>query len=164
VSAIALAVVAIGLLVAALRGRSAQLIGAGVFLSLITLALTVTGLSGTQGYGEQRWTPTSVSEVQPMYTLNGGEGVLDLTGVSVPAGQVLEVDVDVKAGHAAVILPADTNFDATCTANVGRVECLDEADSGWNNDQTAVRDDVTDRGTIDLDVHVGAGFAEVSHG
>ena len=164
VSAIALAVVALGLLVAAIRGRSAHLVGPGIFLALITLALTVTGLSGTGGYGEQRWTPASVGEVESRYTLNGGEGVLDLSGITVPAGQVLDVDVDVRAGHASVILPADTNYEATCSANVGRVECLDVAASGWDNDQTAVRTDVTDRGTIDIDVHVGAGYAEVSHG
>ena len=59
VSAIALTVVAIGLLIGSLRGRAAQLIGPGIFLSLVTLALTITGINGTTGYGQQTWVPLS---------------------------------------------------------------------------------------------------------
>ncbi len=164
VSAIALAVVAIGLLIAALRGRTAQLIGPGIFLSLVTIALTVTGISGTSGYGEQNWVPLSADQVQPSYQLNGGQGTLDLTQVAVKSGQTLDIDVDVKAGHAEVILPANTNYVVECSANAGRVDCLDSEDSGWKSEGSATETRFSDKGTIHLDVQVGAGYAEVHHG
>ncbi len=63
VSAIALAVVGVGLILAALRGRGRPLIGPGIFLALLTLALTVTGVNGTQNYGGKVWTPASVAEI-----------------------------------------------------------------------------------------------------
>ena len=98
VSAIPLAIVAVGLLIASLRGRSAGLIGPGIFLSLVTLALAVTGLSGTSGYGEQTWQPTTVAEVQDTYEFNAGQGVLDLSALEVKSGQQVVVDVEVGAG------------------------------------------------------------------
>ena len=168
VSAIALAIVAVGLLIASLRGRSANLIGPGIFLSLVTLALAVTGLSGTSGYGEQTWRPTSVADVQANYEFNAGQGVLDLSALEVKSGQQVTIDVEVSAGHAEVILPAassGTNYDVTCSANAGRVDCLGEHDEGWRTERSAISTGNTDAGTIVLDVHVGAGYAEVTqHG
>lgn len=164
VSAVALAVVAIGLLIAALRGRTAQLIGPGVFLCMVTIALTVTGISGTSGYGEQSWTPTSLDQVRPSYVLNGGQGTLDLRQIAVKAGETVDVEVEVKAGHAEVTLPADTNYVVECSTNAGRVDCVGESDSGWHSVAGGTETRYSDKGTIHLDVQVGAGYAEVHHG
>jgi len=165
VSAIPLAVIAVGLLIASLRGRTAGLIGPGVFLSLVTAALAVTGLTGTEGYGEQAWHPATVAEVQPGYVLNGGQGTVDLSAVRPEAGKSLAVDVEVKAGHAQVILPAEANYQVSCSANAGRVDCLGASGEGWRTERTVTDTDNSDVGTIVLDVHVGAGYAEVTqHG
>src|SRR6185312_5357826 len=165
VSAIPLAVVAIGLLIASLRGRSAGLIGPGIFLSLVTLALAVTGLTGTSGYGEQTWRPTTVAEVQDTYEFNAGQGVLDLSALETKLGEQVVIDVEVGAGHAEVILPAassGTNYDVTCSANAGQVDCLGQQAEGWRTERSATDTSHSDAGTIVLDVHVGAGYAEVT--
>ena len=59
VAATALVVVALGLLIGSLRGRGQWLIGPGIFLSALTVALAITGIDGTGVYGQQTWRPAS---------------------------------------------------------------------------------------------------------
>ena len=164
VAATALAVLAIGLFVGSLRGRGLSLIPMGVFLSFVTLALTVTGIDGTSGYGQQTWAPTTVNSVQQEYVLNGGQGTLDLRGLSVPAGRTVSTEVEVRAGQASVIIPAEANVEVTCTTNAGEVDCLGNVENGLHKETSATQDGSSDEGTIDLTVHVGAGQAEVRNG
>ncbi len=166
VSATALAVVALGLLVGSFRGRGQSLIGPGIFLSVLTLGLTVTGINGTTGYGQQTWAPTSVAAAtaQSPFELNGGQGTLDLSRLTVPAGQIANIDVEVRAGQASVIVPDDATVNATCTANAGEVDCLGVQSDGLQQEVTSRQDGSSDEGTINLTVHVGAGQAEVRNG
>jgi phage shock protein PspC (stress-responsive transcriptional regulator) len=164
VSAIALTVVAIGLLIGSLRGRGHSLIGPGIFLSAVTLALTVTGIDGTSGYGQQTWTPTTTTGVQDEYVLNGGQGTLDLRNLTVPAGDTVTTEVEVRAGQATVLLPADTKANVTCTTNAGEVDCLGNIENGLHRETTATQPGSSDNGQINLSVHVGAGQAEVRNG
>ena len=101
VAAIALTVIATGLFIGALRGRGHGLIGPGIFLSLVTVALAVTGLDARAAYGEQRWAPATTQAVESEYVINGGQGVLDLSQLTVPAGQTVGTEVEVRAGQAA---------------------------------------------------------------
>jgi len=163
VAASALAVVAVGLLIGSLRGRGMALIGPGIFLSLVTIALTITGISGVSGYGQHTWTPTTVAAAESSdYVLNGGQGTLDLTQLTVPAGQRADVNLEVHAGQAQVIVPADTTVNAICTTNAGQVNCLDETASGLHKEISPSHPGSSDNGTINLTVHVGAGEAEVT--
>ena len=164
VAATALAVVAVGLLIGSLRGRGQSLIGPGIFLSFVTLALTITGISGTTGYGQQTWAPTTTSAVQSEYVLNGGQGELDLRGLALPAGSQVTTGVDVRAGQASVIVPADAAVNVTCSTNAGDVDCLGTVENGLHKETTVNQRGSSDKGTITLDVHVGAGQAEVRRG
>jgi hypothetical protein len=164
VAATALAVVAIGLLIGSLRGRGQSLIGPGIFLSLVTLALTITGIDGTSGYGQQTWAPTSQASLQQEYVLNGGQGELDLRNLAVPAGSTLATEVEVRAGQASVIVPDDVAVNVTCTTNAGEVDCLGSRESGLRQEVTVHQPGSSDLGTINLNVHVGAGQAEVRNG
>jgi hypothetical protein len=163
VSAIALGVLAVGLLISALRGRGYSLIGPGVFLSLVTLALAVTGISGTGGYGATNLHPT-YADLQNSYSSNAGEFRLDLSGVTIPKGEVKSVEVDLKGGHAEVVVPVGMNVNATCEAQVGHTECLGEVSDGVRKLSTGHAAGQTDSGTLNLDVKVNAGFAEVING
>jgi hypothetical protein len=164
VAATALAVLAIGLLIGSLRGRGHWLIGPGIFLSALTLALTITGIDATAGYGQQTWTPTSQATLQQEYVLNGGQGVLDLRNLEVPAGSTVATEVEVRAGNATVIVPDDVAVNVTCSANAGDVDCLGSQESGLRQEVMVGRPGSSDNGTINLDVHVGAGQAEVRNG
>lgn len=168
VSAIALTVVAFGLIIAALRGRGRPLIGPGIFLALLTLALTVTGISGTQGYGAQHWTPTSIDEIDNQtFTWNAGGGTLDLSALDIAADTTVTTTLEVRAGEAAVIVPADVTVHATCSANIGQVDCLTITQDGLRPTVTTTQVPAAGTapgGTLDLTVKVGAGHVTVRHG
>jgi len=163
VAAIALGVLGLGLLFSALRGRGSSLIGPGIFLSLVTLALAVTGVSGTSGYGAATYHPT-YAELQSSYSANAGELRLDLSGVSIPKGVVKTVDVDLKGGHAMVTVPAGMNVRAVCEAQVGHTDCLGHISDGVRGQSTNTVGQNAGSGTLDLNVKVNAGFAEVTNG
>jgi hypothetical protein len=164
VAATALIVVALGLLIGSFRGRGQWLIGPGIFLSALTVALAITGINGTDGYGQQTWRPVSWETVQPQYVLNGGQGELDLSGLTVPAGKTVTTEVEVHAGQASVIVPVDANVNVTCTTNAGDVDCLGNVESGLKKQTSATQNPSSDQGKINLSVHVGAGQAEVRNG
>ena len=164
VSGLTLAVLAVGLLFSALRGGGRSLIGGGVFLSLVTLALAVTGLSGTSAYGSTDLRPTSLEELQDSYRANAGELGLDLRSLTIPRGTTKTVDVDLKAGHALVQVPAGMTVNAVCSADVGHTECLGGTSDGVRKQSTGAATGSTDSGTLQLTVHLRAGFAEVVRG
>ncbi|HEY5878416.1 MAG TPA: PspC domain-containing protein [Nakamurella sp.] len=164
VSAVALTIVAVGLLIGSLRGEGRSLIGPGIFLSLVTLALTITGISGTTGYGQQTWVPTSVAAAQQEFVLNGGQGTLDLRQLPVPAGTTVDTEVTVRAGQATVIVPKTVTVNVSCTANAGEVDCLGKYAEGLRQDVSQTQPGSSDKGTINLTVHVGAGQGTVRNG
>jgi len=164
VAATGLLVLAVGLLVGSLSGgRGKSLIGPGIFLSLVTLALTITGIRGTEGYGQQTWTPT-VATLSSQYELNGGQGELDLRKLAVPAGQTVTTELEVRAGQASVIVPEEMNLDVTCSTNAGQVDCLGIVDEGLRSEISNTQDGSSDQGRVKLTVHTGAGQAEVRNG
>jgi phage shock protein PspC (stress-responsive transcriptional regulator) len=164
VSAVALTIVAIGLLIGSLRGEGRSLIGPGIFLSLVTLALTITGISGTTGYGQQTWVPTSVAAAEQDFVLNGGQGTLDLRRLDLEPGQTVDTEVTVRAGQATVIVPTEATVNVTCTANAGEIDCLGEVKDGLQQEITRTQQGSPDEGTINLTVHVGAGQGTVRNG
>lgn len=161
VSGLTLAVLAVGLLFSALRGGGRSLIGGGVFLSLVTLALAVTGLTGTSAYGSTDVRPASSAQLQDSYSANAGELDLDLRAVTIPRGTTRTVDVDMKAGHALVQVPAGMTVNAVCSADVGHTECLGGTSDGVRKQSMGTATGSSDSGTLQLNVHLRAGFAEV---
>lgn len=157
VAGAALAVVALGLLAQSLRGRSLTLIGPGVFLSLATLALSVTGISGTATAGDVIWTANQTTPLQDSYRLSAGNGTLDLTGLTIDAGGTVSTSVEVNAGQAKVLVPANVAVDVTCSSNAGQIDCLGVTLDGLNQSATGHQNAPGAAGTLELEVHVGAG-------
>ena len=165
VAGIALAVLALGLLISGVRGRGYALIGPGVFLSLVTMALAVTGISGITNYGKMAYHPANFSNVDPTYRANAGELTLDLSSITIPKGTEKAVNVELKGGHAEVIVPKGMNVAATCEVEVGRADCLGQAARGGHRQPTnSTITGTAESGTLNLNVKVNAGFAEVSTG
>jgi predicted membrane protein len=76
----------------------------------------------------------------------------------------VRTSVSVDAGEARVIVPANVNVDVTCTADVGDVRCLN-ASQNWRDISMHQVDNVPNAvGTLQLDVHAGAGDVEVVRG
>lgn len=164
ISASALAVVAVGLFFSAVTGRRrSNLIGLGILLSAATLFLTLTGLNGTGGIGERNWTPTTTTEADQHYTLQAGDATLDLSQLpALKPGETVTTSVNLKVGHLTVLVPNGVNVEATCSSNLGSMQCLDERSSGWHNRRaSSVPAAAPKAGTIKLDAQVGVGDLEV---
>ena len=172
VSGIALAVVAVGLFLSAVRGRGRNLVTPGIVLSVLTVGLSITGISGIDNYGEMDWTPTSIAEVRSDYRINAGDAGLDLRQLVIPAGEVRNVTVSVGAGNATVVVPASMNVNLTCVTTAGDTDCLGTQANGFNLSgeplvATQIGSGETDKvktGVLNLTVKVGAGQATVSRG
>ena len=164
VAAIPLVLIALGLLLSAAAGRGLALVGPAILLTVVTLALGVTGLRGTDGYGNENWQATA-GTLASSYTLQTGAGTLDLSQVAVPKGQTLHTELTVRAGRATVVLPQGSTSELTCTVAAGQAVCLDQKVAGLHESiqqQNAGTDD--NAGTLDVTVTVHGGFAQVSRG
>jgi len=160
VTGVALGIIAVGLVAASLRGNGGRmLIGHGVFLAVLTLVLSVSGLSGTSGYGQQTWSPTTVGAVAESYYWNAGQATLDLSQLDVAPGDTVRTDVTVGGGQVTVLLPADTTVAASCSATVGQVDCLGRQFSGVRAQYAAEQTGSGQHGVIDIDIHSNAGQA-----
>lgn len=165
ISASALAVLAVGILFSAIRGRRSRLIGAGIMLSIVTAFLTLTGLDGSEGFGGRQWTPQSFDQVDRQYRLSAGDATLDLSDVEVPEqGQLRPVKVGLSTGNLTVIVPEDANVTANCSANLGHIDCLGQGADGMVKSATATGPTVAGKSGFALDLHVGAGNLEVRRG
>jgi phage shock protein PspC (stress-responsive transcriptional regulator) len=161
VTGVALGVVGLGLLVGAFAGRGRALIPLGVFLSLVTIALGVTGIQGTSGFGNEHWQPTSLADVAKPFQVQAGHGDLDLSNLSVPAGQTADVTLIVRAGRADVTLPQGVTTNLTCQAGAGSFDCLGKQQDGTDQNSTQVVQGDAEHGTLNVSVQVKAGYAEV---
>lgn len=162
----AVAVVAVGALLSATRGRRSPLIVVGIVLAAVTAVLSVTGITGHAGFGDREWAPTGVDALARSYSLDAGDATLDLRSVQVPAGQTRAVSVDLGLGNLTVLLPSGTTAQVACATNVGSVSCLSEGADGFRPRVTTATTGAaaTDRGTFDLDFHVGMGDLTVRVG
>lgn len=179
VAGLTVGVIGIGLVLASLRGRRGRvLIGPGIFLALVTMALTVTGISGTTGYGQHTWTPTA-GDIQSSYVWNAGQVTLDFSHYRFDPATPVTTSLSLGAGQATVIVPNGVTVDATCSARVGDVRCAGTDRSGRQPTVTTVwpggipaaptppeppsaaPSTARQAGMLTIHVHVNAGQAEV---
>lgn len=168
----ALAVFGLGVAVSAFLGRT----GAGsVFLALVTAALLAgsTQLPKDISTHWQRasWQPAAVAEVRPKYDLGTGVGTLDLTGVRLADGQTLATSAQVGVGRLRLVVPADATVRLNIEVGVGDIQLPGEdkkdVDVAPGKHKTVTLSPTTTGkrgggGTLDVDLQVGMGQAEVS--
>jgi phage shock protein PspC (stress-responsive transcriptional regulator) len=163
VAAAMLAVLGIGLLVGAFRGRARWLIAPAVVMLLVAQIASVVPrvVSDTagSGVGERRWAPTTTSS---SFELGAGSATLDLSRL--PAGSV-DIDASVGLGELVVIVPADTRLVLDGSVGVGEIDLpaqrpLEGADLDVQRtfEPLTTTSDVT---TVDLTAEVGLGSLEV---
>ena len=159
-----LAIVAIGLIVGAFRGRARWLIAPAVVLLLATqlAAVVPRALNGSfdGGVGERRWTPT-VSQPAP-FELGAGDARLILG--SLPAGPAT-ITAHVGIGQLTVTVPPNTRVVLHAHVGAGEVDLPGIAPQSGTSLETqttieppAGRDVTT---TVDLTVDIGLGQLEV---
>ncbi|WP_405618072.1 PspC domain-containing protein [Streptomyces sp. NBC_00076] len=168
--AYALAVLGVGIAISAFRGRT----GAGsIFVAIITAGL----LAGSTALPENidthwmrtTWRPAAEADLQRKYSLGTGVGTLDLTGLRLAGGQMLESEVEVGVGRVRVIVPPNVTVKMQIDVGVGDIQLpgdkekdVDVAPGRYKQLTLTPDPGVRNTGTIDLDLQVGVGQAEVS--
>jgi Cell wall-active antibiotics response 4TMS YvqF len=164
--ALALAVLGIGLLVGAWRGRARGLVWIGIVLSVVTLVASVAGpwhdRRGRNGV-DLDLRPTSVSELPANADYSAGQVRYDLTAVPFD-GQSARLDAEIGFGQIVVTVPKDVDVTVHASTGVGPVDLLgDDTGDGFGTDRTItdLGADGAGGGTLDLDLHAGFGSLEV---
>ena len=164
VAAAMLAVLAIGLLVGAFRGKARWLIAPAIVLLLVAQAAIAipraVSSSWGSGVGDRTWSPT-VSQPAP-FELGAGSAQLDLT--KLPAGPAT-VSAKVGAGTIIVLVRDDTTLVLHGRIGAGDVILPDQPTTNGTSlvlkstvDATTAADPRT---TVDLTVDIGLGELEV---
>nr|WSY52398.1 PspC domain-containing protein [Streptomyces sp. NBC_00886] len=168
--ACALLVFGLGIAVSAFLGRT----GAGsVFLAIVTAGLLAASAALpkdlTTHWERLTWQPTAVAEVQTKYDLGNGVGTLDLTRLRLAKGQTVATDAEVGVGQLKVIVPSDVTVKLNVDVGVGDIQLPGDdkkdvdVEPGKHQQVTLTpATGVKSTGTLNLDLQVGVGQAEVS--
>lgn len=164
--AVALGVVALGLLVGSAAGRARGLIALGVLLALAlgvtTAAERLDGVASGQS-GDVHWQPVAVAAVQPAYEHGFGGAVLDLRSVAFQGSDSVATRLTNGAGEVTVLLPPNVDVTVRAEVGAGQIDALGRRSDGLGGDVRAT-DNGTDGpggGRLDLRIQLGAGNVEV---
>ncbi|KUN98949.1 PspC domain-containing protein [Streptomyces caeruleatus] len=168
--ACALLVLGLGIAVSSFLGRT----GAGsIFLAIVTAGLLAASAALPKDISthwvERDWRPAAVADVQQQYDLGTGVGTLDLTRLTIAEDKTLTTRADVGVGRLKVIVPKDVTVQLSIDVGVGDIQLpgddrqdVDVA-PGKHKELTLTPPAGTkEAGTMDLDLSVGVGQAEVS--
>jgi phage shock protein PspC (stress-responsive transcriptional regulator) len=157
-SAIALLIVACGLIAGAWFGRSRALIALGLLLIPFTAAATLVHEPLTGGTGNVTVAPQRLADVPGAYHLIAGKLTVDLSQVSVGSGSQ-SVTATVAFGQLTVVVPPGINVDLHGHVGGGQVTLLGAYDNGVNIDKAVNLTPSSTTGTLHL--YLSAGFGEV---
>jgi phage shock protein PspC (stress-responsive transcriptional regulator) len=166
-TALALAVIGLGLLVGSWLGRARWLIPIGAILSLFLGVGTVVGDWDRPSRIETiSQSPTTVDQIEPSYTVDWGEIRLDLSDVDFSTSAPVRVFIAVSGGGTAqVILPPNVDADVDARIDLGDVNVFDNHWGGVEHRRRTITDlgvDGSGGGRITLDIEVGLGEVKVT--
>ncbi|MFH8237313.1 PspC domain-containing protein [Streptomyces sp. NPDC018321] len=168
--ACALAVFGVGIAVSAFLGRT----GAGsIFLAIITAGLLAGSTTLPKDVGtdwvRRTWEPTTVAGVREQYDIGAGTGTLDLSRLDLAEGQTVTTRADVGMGRIQVVVPPDVTVRLSVEVGVGDIQLpgddkkdVDVAPGKHKEVTLPPTADGENAGTLDLDLQVGVGQAEVT--
>jgi phage shock protein PspC (stress-responsive transcriptional regulator) len=168
--ACALIVIGLGVAISSYLGRT----GAGsIFLAVLTAGLLAGAAALPKDIGthwtKETWRPAAVAEVQQKYDLGTGVGTLDLTRLDLTKGQTVTARAEVGVGKLKVIVPKDATVQLSIDVGVGDIQLPGDdqedvdVEAGKYKEATLTPPKGTkSSGTLDLDLQVGVGQAEVS--
>ncbi|MFJ8051678.1 PspC domain-containing protein [Streptomyces luteogriseus] len=168
--ACALAVLGLGIAVSAFLGRT----GAGsIFLAILTAGLlagaAVLPKDIDTHWARTTWQPATVADVQPRYDLGTGVGTLDLSKLDVSGKQTVTTQAEVGMGKLRVLVPEDVTVRLDVEVGIGDLQLPGDdpkdvdVQPGRHKEITlSPAEGVEKSGTVDLDLQVGMGQAEVT--
>ncbi|MFI9506452.1 PspC domain-containing protein [Nocardia sp. NPDC052566] len=154
IGAVALAVLALGLIAGAfLRRGYGLLVLTAPLAGFVVLASLVGPIDfDNGGVGDQAWAPTTTADLQDNYEVGAGSATLDLRTLNLTQSRTVHVSVGL--GDARVLLPPNMLVRTKCDVSLGDQKCP----TGLTGEQKP------DAPVLDLTVEVGAGNVEVTRG
>jgi phage shock protein PspC (stress-responsive transcriptional regulator) len=136
-------------------------IGSVVALVLVAAAIAaaVFHVHVGNGIGDREYTVVSASELGRSYELGIGPLRLDLSQLSLPAGETRTLKARVDVGDIEITVPAGVALHATARARAGDVRVLDAESNGWEVER--VVSSPGSQGTLVVDAAVGAGSVRI---
>ncbi|MFF7719141.1 PspC domain-containing protein [Streptomyces luteogriseus] len=168
--ACALAVLGLGMAVSAFLGRT----GAGsVFLAVLTAGLLAGAAALPKDidthWARTTWQPATVADVRPRYDLGTGVGTLDLSKLDVSGKQTVTTRAEVGMGKLRVLVPEGATVRLDVEVGIGDLQLPGDdpkdvdVQPGRHKELTlSPAAGVEKSGTVDLDLQVGMGQAEVT--
>ncbi len=139
VLAIALVGVGVGAITSAFIGRGRGLIPIGLLLAVAFAGAATAQPLIEDGTGERSYAPLTPSDVRDEYTLGIGELDVDLSGLDIPAGTVVETTIDLGIGSAEVLVPADVTVVVDGDVGIGEIRLFEFWENGFGNELQRTR-------------------------
>jgi phage shock protein PspC (stress-responsive transcriptional regulator) len=168
---VALAIVAIGVVVAGLLGRRSG------GLAPIAVVLALLSIGGAVGHGvdsplhDQTWRPMSADSTKNGYTLGVGEAVLDLTQPQLTAGRSsnnpIDFPVQLGVGKVRIVVPDGTAVQIEASVGAGNIvddvngNRSDSSDDAGGAGVNRVVNTHGDKPVIIVRANVGLGSVEI---
>lgn len=160
--AVPLTVVGLGLIARAWYGHgwSLAVIG-GLLVPVLIIMTAAEGIDASRK--STTWRPMSIEQLSGSYSINVGNGYLDLSKVDF-TGQRQAVRVSVDAGNLTIVVPSTVDVQAEVQVNVGNATVFGERWSGIGQGRHTVTDQGFDGpggGELTIQATVNVGNAEV---
>jgi phage shock protein PspC (stress-responsive transcriptional regulator) len=153
------AVVGVGLIVGAVRGRAWLMIPVGLLLVALLGVADAVPRNLTWTSGTRTWTPISANINSP-YVLGAGDATLDLSNLG--AAQTATIVSRIGAGRLIVLVPRGSSVSVHARTSAGRVLLFGHRQAGTGvDDRFSVISPRPAAGTLTLDLQVGFGDVEV---
>ncbi len=162
--ALALTVVALGMLVGAWFGRARWLIALGIVAGLVLGAGAVADqVSRYESGRTTTYAPATFAELQDRYYVPSGHVVLDLRRIDF-TGKAADVQVEVGAGEVDVLLPPSVDVEVASSLGSGHSRVLGSEDGGvgLDNFRSDLGPDGAGGGELRLNIEMGVGDLEVT--
>jgi phage shock protein PspC (stress-responsive transcriptional regulator) len=162
--AVALAVVALGLLVGAVAGRARGLIVLGLLLTLgLGIASAAERIDIPRGPdGDVTLQPDAMSDLPTTYRHRFGVVTLDLRGMRVdPTKEHPPVRVQGGAGEVIVLVEPDTDVNVDASVGAGQIDVLGHRTGGIGRDLKIADEGDPGGAELDIVIELGAGNVEV---
>jgi phage shock protein PspC (stress-responsive transcriptional regulator) len=156
--AIATGIIGLGLLVGTFVGRARWLAWLGLPGLALLIVVSTSGINLDGGVGDQVFTPTSVSEVQPTYRIGVGSLRIDLSDVDL-SEQLVSTRASLGVGNVEIVVPRNADVSIDAHAGIGDVLLFDQDANGTSVTRSVVDSGIGGDGKIDLvldlDVNIG---------
>jgi len=152
---VALAVLGIGLVIAAWWGHARLLILLGILMLPPAIAASFITAPIEGGLGYHRFSPTSPDELRGEYRLVGGQVELDLRGME-DGPEPIELAASVAVGEVFVLLPADAGIELDAGVGIGSLVVFGAYQSGTALEDRFVVEADGPRFVLGLEAGMGA--------